>query len=93
MQLATEPCVSISCLWLTLGMNWGGRELLWEEAGSQTKTSIDVLFRTAGDRITAVRLQRGFLPASLTSCYTFGTRLLMIPSVRNSESNCCAGLK
>lgn len=56
-----EPLASISCLWFTLGMNRGGRELLREEAGSQTKPSIDFLFRTVGDRIATVRLQRGRL--------------------------------
>lgn len=64
-----EPLASISCLWFTLGMNRGGRELLREEAGSQTKPSIDFLFRTVGDRIATVRLERGAsLPASLASC-------------------------
>lgn len=42
-------------------MNHGGRELLWEESGSQTKLGIDFFFRTVGDRITTVRLQRGLL--------------------------------
>lgn len=41
-------------------MNWGGRELLWEEAGSQTQASVVFLFGRAGDRIPKVRLQRGF---------------------------------
>lgn len=45
---------------LTLGMNWRGRELLWEGAGSQTKAGIDFHFRTASDRMIMVVRQRGF---------------------------------
>lgn len=71
----------------------GGRELLREEAGSQTKPSIDFLFRTVGDRIATVRLQRGRLflrpwpHARLSALDVDDT------SIMNSESDSCAGLK
>jgi hypothetical protein len=46
-------------------MNWRGRELLWKEAGSQTKASIEFHFRTASDRMLMDVLQRASLPACL----------------------------
>lgn len=71
----------------------GGRELLWEEAGSQTKPSIDFPFRTVGDRITTVRLQRGLLclrpwPHARLSALDGDD-----PSIMNSQSDSCAALK
>lgn len=74
-------------------MNRGGQELLWEEAGTQTKPSIDFLFRTVGDLIAMVRLQRGLLFLHPWSYARHSALDVDDTSIMNSESNSCAGLK